>query len=117
MMYHSHPTLQDCPKKTTSGPCGGLAKSWDQLYTFAADCCREKLNFLPLATCEAKSSQETIVGSQLWYVDFTKENCVKDCEDSDPDCGGFANSWDDLYPRVSDCCDKLWWKERSECTE
>ena len=45
---------------------------------------------LPLATCEARSSQETVVGSQLWYVDFTKEICVKDCKELDPDCGGIS---------------------------
>ena len=88
-----------------------------------------------------------MVGSQRWYVDWsiekvrydvynncykfhhvlgftyyialsTFEQCVKDCKDSDSDdCGGYAKSWVDLYDGASDCCNRLWWKERSECTK
>ena len=40
--YVNHPDeicQKDCPK-TEGGSCGGTAKSWDQLYASASQCCK-----------------------------------------------------------------------------
>jgi hypothetical protein len=40
---------------------------------------------------------------------------VKDC-DSGENCGGLAAVYNTLFEDVDDCCSKIFWKKRSECT-
>lgn len=100
------------------GRCGGLAQKWDTLYETAASCCSNRLHWIVSTTCEGKSNLQTVNGTSEWYVDWSLEKCVKDCEDSsDSKCGGFAETWDELYgSSSSECCDRLWYIERDECT-
>lgn len=107
---------QDCLEQD-SGPCGGLAESWDSLYETAAICCEEKLSWVALASCEAQSTLTALVGTSQWYVNWTLEKCVKDCDiSSDDNCGGLAMSWDPLYSSSGECCNRIWYIERDECT-
>jgi len=107
---------QDCLKEVNA-TCGGLVQAWDTLYSTASDCCAEKLSWIASARCESRSTLTTEVGSSEWYVDWSTEQCVKDCNDkSDVDCGGFAKNWDEFFASSSDCCDRLWYIERDECT-
>jgi len=108
---------QDCPKEV-GGPCGGLVKPWDTLYGTAAICCAEQLSWVASPTCESKSNLTIAVGTSYWYVDWALEKCVKDCDDSsDANCGGLAERWDELYgSSSSECCDRIWYIERNECT-
>eukprot|EP00584_Thalassiosira_punctigera_P022733 CAMPEP_0172574500 /NCGR_PEP_ID=MMETSP1067-20121228/136730_1 /TAXON_ID=265564 ORGANISM="Thalassiosira punctigera, Strain Tpunct2005C2" /NCGR_SAMPLE_ID=MMETSP1067 /ASSEMBLY_ACC=CAM_ASM_000444 /LENGTH=908 /DNA_ID=CAMNT_0013367129 /DNA_START=168 /DNA_END=2895 /DNA_ORIENTATION=- len=107
---------QDCPE-TGNVTCGGLANSWDILYESSGDCCEGQLSWISSAVCTAQSTSSPIVGSSLWFIDWDSEKCVKDCETSvNSDCGGLASGWDHLYGDASECCDRLWWIERSECT-
>ena len=42
--------------------------------------------------------------------------CVRDCaEGPDPTCGGLMAKWDTLFSTAKDCCNRLWWKDRSKC--
>lgn len=115
--HHEEVCQQDCPEVASKASCGGLAKTWDQLYESVTACCEDRVSWIPSSSCESKSLGMSIVGTSLWYPDFVLEKCVKDCEDSaDPSCKGFAKSWDDLYSTSSECCDRLWWVDRSECS-
>jgi len=108
---------QDCTEET-GGPCGGLANRWDALHETAEDCCEQRLGWKITSVCEAQSTLQTVVGTSLWYVDWSDQKCVKDCDDSsDSACGGLAKKWDDVYDSVSDCCDRIWYIERAECTD
>lgn len=94
--------VQDCDGAV---PCGGRANSWDTLYKSAKVCCEKQLSWIPVATCEAKSSGGTaIAGSNQWYVDWDKKSCVQDCVGGAP-CGGQANSWNLLHSSAAKCCD------------
>ncbi|EED86748.1 predicted protein [Thalassiosira pseudonana CCMP1335] len=44
--------VQDC---VGSAPCGGLAETWDSLYTSAAACCSGKLSWVDADTCVSES--------------------------------------------------------------
>lgn len=63
---------RDCAKEDGDS-CGGTAKRWETpLYDSAAACCKEKLSWISLPVCEAKSTSTTAVGSFLWFVDFSR---------------------------------------------
>jgi len=43
-------------------------------------------------------------GTNKWYMDYIgEEKCVRDCL-SGSDCGGIAESWDQLFDSKFDCC-------------
>lgn len=108
---------QDCPESAMNATCGGLAMEWNQLYETADSCCGETLSWVQLSSCQGQSSQTTVAGSYQWFVNHPLEKCVKDCEySSDLGCGGLAKKWDQLYSSSSECCDRIWWIERDECT-
>jgi len=108
---------QDC-LEADGGPCGGLAKPWDTLYKSPNACCEAKLPWKVTATCEAQSLLTTAVGTSQWYVNREYSKCVKDCDDSsDTNCGGLATKSDNLYGSSNECCEKLWYIERDECTD
>jgi len=81
-------------------------------------CCRRHYNweFSNCISLSGGSSPSTATSD--WYVDWSAETCVKNCNDSsDASCGGFAKGWDALYSTSSECCEKrLWYIERNECT-
>lgn len=111
---------QDCAE--AGGTCGGLAKPHDTLYDTPAACCAEKLSWIVTSTCEVHSTLSTstgvtAVGTNQWYIDWWLEKCVKDCDESlDPSCGGLAKRWDELFGSSSECCDRIAYIERAECT-
>jgi len=108
---------QDCPEDS-GVTCGGSAERWDTLFDTAEKCCEGKLSWLPSAVCEAQSKSSPVIGSNLWHVDWVLEKCVKDCvkTSSDANCGGLADNWEGLFGSESECCARLDWVPRSECT-
>ena len=62
--------VQDC---SGDGPCGGLADSWDQLYSTVSDCCDSQLSWIAASVCEAKSTLAAAVGTSKWFVDWAQE--------------------------------------------
>jgi len=109
---------QDCAEGT-SETCGGYSDPWSQLYESVSACCTEKLPWISTSLCEARSTNSATVSStNQWFVDYTIDKCVKDCDNqSDRDCGGIATPWNVLFSSASACCTKLWFVERSECTK
>jgi len=107
---------RDCLEEG-GGSCGGLAKPWKTMYKSAATCCSEQLSWKRSSLCEAQSNLTAVVGTSEWYVDWSVEKCAKDCDDSsDASCGGLAKRWDKLYGTSNDCCERIWYIERDECT-
>jgi len=105
--------VQDCPEDDRD-TCGGEAQSWNTLYDSAEECCENKLSWIATSTCVAHSTLNTASGTNLWYIDWAEEKCVKDC-DGGADCGGLAEAHDNLYDAPDACCEHLWWIEPSKC--
>lgn len=113
---HGEVCRQDCAEGSSS-TCGGFAEPWNELFSSASACCENRLPWITNTVCEARSTNSAVTGSNLWFVDWTINKCVRDCDDaSDQDCGGIANSWDHLHPSASACCQQLWYIERAGCT-
>lgn len=107
---------RDCPEGN-GGSCGGLARPWNALYETVANCCAQKLSWISPETCEAKSSGVAPTGTSEWFIDWSLEKCVKDCVDpSDGNCGGLAMRWDKRHQTANECCRRLWFIERDQCT-
>ena len=90
----------------------------EQWLESSAEACCQRYYEWDYNSCILQSGGAASVGSSQWYVDWSTETCVKDCNDqSDADCGGLANRWDELFGSSNECCSsKLWYIERSECT-
>jgi len=107
---------QDCPEEG-GVPCGGLVDQWNKLFDTAAACCKDKLYWIASPTCESVSTLSPVAGTSEWYVDWSLKKCVKDCADSsDANCGGIASPSDPPYGSSSECCDRIWYIEREQCT-
>jgi len=105
--------------KTASATPNHIMKNPEQwLDSDIEACCEQHYNWVysDCVSLSGGSSPSTTTGD--WYVDWSVEKCVKDCNDSsDASCGGFAKRWDELYGTRSDCCEnRLWYIERDECT-
>ena len=92
------------------------AGSW--LYDDMSKCCERYYGYSMNECLLESGGSSAALASQKWYVDWKKEVCVKDCDDSaDPSCGGLAQSWDELFDESDDCCKKkLSWVPRKHCT-
>ena len=49
-------------------------------------------------------------GTDQYYIDWLKMQCVKDCEGAAP-CGGPAARFNNLYGTASECCGHLLWNK------
>ena len=64
----------------------------------------------------AQATKTAIISSGLWFVDWSLNKCVKDCDDyADVDCGGIANTWDPLHTSLGACCEQHWYLD--DCTK
>lgn len=105
---------QDC--REDGALCGGFANSWNELFDTASACCAGKLSWIPRSTCVAQSTKTAVASSGQWFVDWSLEKCVKDCDNSaDVDCGGIANTWDQLHASSGACCERIWYVD--DCTK
>ncbi len=115
--------VQDCAGES---PCGGIAASWEELYSSKDRCCDELLFWkkdcpgsLPSSSLSSPSSSMSSPSSPAveystakWYVKFSANTCVQDCYGASP-CGGYAETWDELYDSKAHCCDeRLFWVRR-----
>ena len=60
---------------------------------------------------------EEDAGTSKWYVFYSggSQKCVQDCK-SGGECGGLANSWDELYDSKTECCkEKDQWTPLKDC--
>lgn len=118
---------QVCKKDCVgSGPECGNAKRYDTLFPNAADCCSNKLSWMPSPEyCESRSDPATYgvpAGSKstgLWFVNYADNVCNKDCapsSTSDPACAALSESSVNLYDTSLECCNsKLNWIDSSTC--
>lgn len=86
------------------------------LFDSAEVCCKEEMSWVLLEKCvaEADGGSFSYTGTDKYYVKGGE--CVKDCEGSGTDCGGFATQWDPKEDSKSACCSKrLWWVGESDC--
>lgn len=106
-----------CLNDTETMPDYMRANPSQWLYSDVESCCKRYYNYAYDECLAGSSGNEfTVVGSSQWYVDYVLAKCVKDCEDdSDPQCGGLAEDWEELGT-LSDCCDRLWWIDRNDCS-
>jgi len=114
--YDEEICQQDCPSEGGE-PCGGLAKQWNVLYETPASCCAKGLFWIASPVCEDQSTDTAVASTSLWYVNWVLEKCVKDCYvSSDANCGGLAKRWDDKFVSASECCEKMPYVGRSDCS-
>ncbi|EJK54923.1 hypothetical protein THAOC_25402, partial [Thalassiosira oceanica] len=105
---------QDCAED--GALCGGFANPWNELFDSASACCTGKLSWMPQSTCVAQSTKLAVISSGQWFVDWSIYKCVKDCDNAaDVDCGGIANTYDQLHDSSGACCEQLWYVD--DCTK
>jgi hypothetical protein len=122
--YESDSCKQSCPEDTEGLNCGGLHKNWQTTYKDAEQCCKDRLHWVHQEKCIAESEGGELdvsnLGSGDYYVDWQNFKCVKDCDEdsADPECGGLAKGWDQLYDSQNECCSsRLSWLPQGECKE
>ena len=76
--------------------------------------CAEPQLFIDGAVFAASSSD-----TEKWYVDWTSQICVRNCDSSTaPECGGQAAAWDTLYDSAATCCESaLAWLSADTCID
>ncbi|KAL7462177.1 hypothetical protein ACHAXS_002563 [Conticribra weissflogii] len=62
----------------------------------------------------SKCMRTEAAGSNKFYVDWIKGQCVKDCVGPAP-CGGLAQLWDPLYDSDITCCARIPHVPDEEC--
>ncbi len=90
-----------------------------QIYDTAEECCTSGIFWLSKDACLAASdivfdSGTEAAGSNKFYVDWIKGQCVKDCVGPAP-CGGLAQLWDPLYDSDITCCARIPHVPDEEC--
>eukprot|EP00956_Cyclotella_meneghiniana_P020495 scaffold36305_cov35-Cyclotella_meneghiniana.AAC.6 len=86
------------------------------LYDSIEDCCLRGLSWLSKGACFSASGMDlTGLGSNKYYIDYEKEQCVQDCDGPAP-CGGVLNDkWKTLFHTGDECCAQIPWIPKSDC--
>lgn len=106
---------QDC---TGAAPCNGSPTDLSvPLYDTAEACCKSSVGWAKAEVCQ--QLPVATQGTNEWYVDWSKNKCVKNCDTSvGGSCGGLAESYNQLYSSASLCCSQssaMSWMEESDC--
>jgi len=101
--------IQDCEGPA---PCGGIGKSWEELYETENACC-EMIPWVEREEC-VYDNAAVAQGSGQFFIDWVTEQCIQDCEGPAP-CGGIGNSWEELYETENVCCEMIPWVEHEDC--
>lgn len=106
---------KDCAVNATAPMCGGAPTAFAiTMFDTAAECCSTKLNWVNSATCS--QDPQLMAGDAKWWVKWVGEQCVQNCPTaSGGSCGGLANTWDQTYSTVTECCGRLGWKSLTDC--
>jgi hypothetical protein len=97
--------LQEEPCNTGVLPCLP-GHSWGPTYLSIQECCQKAVGWVRPEICVANSGGQAFSGTNEWYMDWSLEKCVQDCNDSqNSDCGGFSQSWQTLFATEEVCCD------------
>ena len=102
---HNDRCLQEEPCNTGVLPCLP-GHSWGPTYLSIQECCQQAVGWVRPEICVANSGGQAFSGTNEWYMDWSLEKCVQDCNDSqNSDCGGFSQSWQTLFATEEACCD------------
>ena len=85
----------------------------------AAECCKTHYFYDENVCISASGGSVAQIATDKYYANYATEACVKDClvNESDPECGGLAKSWYELFDTAKKCCEnKLGWVELRDCT-
>ena len=85
----------------------------------AAECCKTHYFYDKNVCMIASGGSVAHIATNKYYANYATEACVKDClvNESDPECGGLAKSWYELFDTAKKCCEnKLGWVELRDCT-
>jgi len=102
----AHKCARDCATSSGNPSCGGILGSGtgQSTYDTATQCCNARFTYLEKDYCIAVSNGEGWDGTKKYYIEYTENMCVQDCDGSAP-CGGIiTDSWVGLYDTIEDCC-------------
>ena len=107
------------PADATGVTCNTNIDPSTKLHPTLDECCETHVAW-DKQKCIYDSRGTADPGSQDWYIDWGKEQCVQDCPKETavtiaPSCNGNAQSWQKLYTSKEDCCDQISWVKASEC--
>jgi len=84
------------------------------VYNSMAECCKEGVYWFSEEECLTASGNITArAATNKLFIDWENERCIQDSE-------GAVNSlqfWDDRFDTVSECCDRLTWIPKKDCSE
>lgn len=119
--YGDNVCVKDCNDSADKACDNSLKDSSMVLYDTAADCCSNKLGWIPNTQCADLSTTGAAAvktGTSKWYADYAStKRCVLDCKDS-TNCGGIVpnTAGVSLYDDAAACCAaKFSWYNQDLC--
>ena len=91
-----------------------------KVYDTISDCCTNEIQWRSERSCTvaSNSTAAAYAGTGKYYINWTKEQCVKDCV-TGAGCGGLAPDYMDetnyMFESASACCSLMSWNDISEC--
>jgi hypothetical protein len=85
----------------------------------AEECCKTHYFYDENVCISASGGSVAQIATDKYYANYATEVCVKDClvDESDPECGGLAKPWYELFDNAKKCCaSKLNWVKLRDCT-
>jgi len=90
------------------------------IYDTISDCCTNEIQWLSEISCTvaSDSTAAAYAGTGKYYINWSDEQCVKDCV-TGAGCGGLAPDYMDetnyMFDSASACCSLMSWNDISEC--
>ena len=90
------------------------------IYDTISDCCTNEIQWLSEISCTvaSDSTAAAYAGTGKYYINWSDEQCVKDCV-TGAGCGGLAPDYMDetnyMFDSASACCSFMSWNDISEC--
>ena len=87
-----------------------------KLYDSLDDCCKKNVSW-DVDSCKYGSMGTDAPGSLDYYIDWSLEQCVQDCntEAAGSSCNGLAKSWQKTFSSAETCCKQISWVKSSAC--
>ncbi|KAK1743061.1 putative peroxidase family protein [Skeletonema marinoi] len=87
-----------------------------KLYDSLDECCKTNVSW-DVDTCKYGSQGDEAPGSGDYYIDWSIEKCVQDCNIEAPgsQCNGIAKSWQTTFGSEETCCKQISWVNRRDC--
>jgi len=91
-----------------------------KVYDTISDCCTNEIQWRSERSCTvaSNSTATAYAGTGKYYINWTDEQCVKDCV-TGAGCGGLAPDYMDetnyMFESASACCSLMSWNDISEC--